>query len=235
MSIVCTVATPQPNLVSLLFVTNNVIAVGSSQRVVSRANLNVTCIASSTTLQPAVASVLLDEAFVVKFSVVDAAPPSVFPVLCELGLSLVYPLTALTPLSGSGLYEGIVVLKCRFASCLYCRLSHIVHLKSSPQECWCVFMRSRGQQQQCPVYCSLHVRSCSTFMTHPVHYVSFLPCDMLNTLHAGSQVTFNLSQSRCLLFVSIKFMSSLVSASLFLSLHQILSCQLFPNCRLCCP
>jgi hypothetical protein len=117
-SLMCTFAAQQPPLLSLLFVSvDSADARGNSQRVVSRVNLNVTCVASSITLQPTAASVLLEEAFVVKISVIEAAPPSVFPLICDPGLALESPPPALMPLSGKGFYEGVFVLKCRFVVC----------------------------------------------------------------------------------------------------------------------
>ena len=119
MSVMCTSEALQPALIPILFVSTDEGRVGrSSQRVVSRGNLNVTCVASFTTLRPPAASVLLDEAFAVKLSVIEAAPPSVVPLHCDPGLTLLSPPPVLMPLGGSGLYEGVFVLMCRFDSLL---------------------------------------------------------------------------------------------------------------------
>ena len=117
-SVACTSPGSQFLLFSLLFVAVNVQGFAGSEQVVSRATLNVTCIASSTTLHPAAASVLVGEALVVKVSVVDPAPPPVFPLFCEQGLSIVSPPSALMPLGENGFYEGVFVLKCWYAPSL---------------------------------------------------------------------------------------------------------------------
>lgn len=138
-SIMCTFAAHQPPLLSLLFVSvDSADTRGNSQRVVSRVNLNVTCVASSITLQPAAASVLLEEAFVVKVSVIEAAPPSVFPLICDPGLALVSPPPALMPLSGKGFYEGVFVLKCRTAGVSSCAVGSVNTSALFTAHCMCV-------------------------------------------------------------------------------------------------
>ena len=118
MSIICTSWALDPPPFPLLFVSISTGGgVGASQKVLSRASLNVTCVASSVTVQPAAASVAVDQAFVVKVSVIQAAPPSFLPLTCDPGMLLRSPPPALMPLSDSGLYEGVFVLKCRLVVC----------------------------------------------------------------------------------------------------------------------
>jgi hypothetical protein len=114
-SVTCTSEAVLPSIFYFLFVAFSAGVAGpNNQQVVSRAYLNATCITSLINLQPPAASVLIDDSFAVKVSVVASAPPSTLEVTCDPALSLVSPPPVLLPLAITGNYESVFVLKCRF-------------------------------------------------------------------------------------------------------------------------